>query len=189
MEKPAFPTADTQKMLTLPMGAISPLWLMFAGAATVGAAYFWSRTFFKPTNLEALTALPETAIEVTTDVAEAAVETVEVAAEAVVDVVEAEVEFVAETVETIAAAPEPVAIAVEAVVEAAPAPVKPDDLTVLTGIGPKLAAALAERGVTRFAQIAAWTEEEIAGFDKDLKLMGRIGREAWIAQATRLAGK
>jgi hypothetical protein len=42
MEKPAFPTADTQKMLTLPMGAISPLWLMFAGAATVGAAYFWN---------------------------------------------------------------------------------------------------------------------------------------------------
>ncbi len=189
MEKPAFPTADTQKMLALPMGAISPLWLMFAGAATVGAAYFWSRTFFKPTNLEALTPLPETAIEVTTGVVEAAVETVEVAAEAVVDVVEAEVEFVADTAETIAAAPEPVAVLVEPVVEAAPAPVTPDDLTVLTGIGPKLAAALAERGVTRFAQIAAWTEEEIAGFDKDLKLMGRIGREAWIAQATRLAGK
>ena len=33
----------------------------------------------------------------------------------------------------------------------------------------------------------AWTEEDVAGFDKDMKLMGRIGREAWIAQATRLA--
>ncbi|MDO9223781.1 MAG: hypothetical protein Q7U20_08740, partial [Caulobacter sp.] len=90
----------------------------------------------------------------------------------------------------------------DTVVEAAPAPIAevfaamapepvatlaPDDLTVLTGIGPKLAAAFAERGVTRFADIAAWTEEDIAHFDKELKLMGRVGREAWIAQATRLA--
>ena len=186
MEKPVFPTADTEKMLTLPVGAISPLWLMFAGAATVGAAYFWSRTFFKPTNLEALTALSEAAVEVATEAAETVVETVEVAAEAVV---EAEVEAVADTVDSlIDAAPEPV---VEVMAALAPEPVasmSPDDLTVLTGIGPKLAAALAERGVTRFAQIAAWTEEDIAGFDKELKLMGRIGREAWIAQATRLAG-
>ena len=61
MDKPAFPTVDTEKMMRLPVGAISPLWLMFAGAATVGAAYFWSRTFFKPTNLEALISLPEAA--------------------------------------------------------------------------------------------------------------------------------
>ena len=38
MDKPAQSTADTEKMLSLPVGAISPLWLMFAGAATVGAA-------------------------------------------------------------------------------------------------------------------------------------------------------
>jgi len=190
MEKPAFPTADTEKMLTLPMGAISPLWLMFAGAATVGAAYFWSRTFFKPTNLEALTALPEVAVEAATEVVETVVETIEVAAEAVVDVVEAEAETIADAVDTLVeAAPEPVAEVLAALAPEPVAPMTPDDLTVLTGIGPKLAAALAERGVTRFAQIAAWTEEEIAGFDKDMKLMGRIGREAWVAQATRLAGR
>ncbi|HRD45768.1 MAG TPA: helix-hairpin-helix domain-containing protein, partial [Caulobacter sp.] len=62
-----------------------------------------------------------------------------------------------------------------------------DDLTRLTGIGPKLAASLAERGVTRFADIAAWTAEDVAKLDSDMKLMGRIDREAWVAQAKRFA--
>ena len=88
-------------------------------------------------------------------------------------------------VETVEASPEVVEAVVEPVIEAAPA--LPDDLTVLTGIGPKLAAAFAERGVTRFAQIAVWSEDDVARFDKELKLMGRVQREAWIAQATRLA--
>ena len=79
-------------------------------------------------------------------------------------------------------------------VEAAqPAPVaRPDgaadDLARIKGVGPKLVALLGQLGITRFAQIAAWTEEEIASLDKDMKLMGRIGREAWIAQARRYAG-
>ena len=51
MDKPAFPTVDTEKMMRLPMGVISPLWLMFAGAATMGAAFYWSRSFFKPTQV------------------------------------------------------------------------------------------------------------------------------------------
>jgi|WetSurMetagenome_2_1015567.scaffolds.fasta_scaffold110106_1 predicted flap endonuclease-1-like 5' DNA nuclease len=63
-----------------------------------------------------------------------------------------------------------------------------DDLTVLVGIGPKLAAALAERGVTRFAQIAAWTEEDLAVVDKALDLKGRAVRDAWVAQAKRIVG-
>jgi predicted flap endonuclease-1-like 5' DNA nuclease len=184
MDKSAFPNADTEKMLSLPMGAISPLWLMFAGAATVGAAYFWSRTFFKPTNIEALFKAPEALKDATIDVAEAAVEAVEAETRVVIDVIETVVETTSEVVdEAIEAAPEPVQDVLAAL---APEPVAPDDLTVLTGIGPKLAAALAERGVTRFAQIAAWTDEDIAGFDKELKLMGRIGREAWVAQAARL---
>ncbi len=42
------------------------------------------------------------------------------------------------------------------VVEAgAPAPVKPDDLTILEGIGPKVCAALGEAGITTFARLAA----------------------------------
>lgn len=188
MDKPAFPTADTEKMLNLPMGAISPLWLMFAGAATVGAAWYWSRTFFKPTHLEALIKAPETQSETTVEVINTVAETLEVQTEAVIEAAEATVEAATETVETaVEAAPESVQEVVAAVTPEPVAPAAPDDLTVLTGIGPKLAAALAERGVTRFAQIAAWTDEDIAGFDKELKLMGRIGREAWIAQATRLA--
>lgn len=185
MDKPAFPNADTEKMLSLPMGAISPLWLMFAGAATVGAAYFWSRTFFKPTNVEALFTAPEALRDTTADIAETVVETVEAEAQIAIDVVESIIETTSDVIdEAVEAAPEPVR---EVLAALAPEPVAPDDLTVLTGIGPKLAAALAERGVTRFAQIAAWTDEDIAGFDKELKLMGRIGREAWIAQARRLA--
>ncbi|MBI5938979.1 MAG: hypothetical protein HY859_00995 [Caulobacterales bacterium] len=184
MDKPAFPTVDTEKMMRLPVGAISPLWFMFAGAATVGAAYFWSRTFFKPTNLEALIALPEATLEAAEPVAETMVETVEAAAE----VIDAELDAIADLADTVVeAAPEPVAEVFAAMALEPVAPATPDDLTVLTGIGPKLAAAFAERGVTRFADIAAWTEEDIARFDKELKLMGRIGREAWIAQATRLA--
>jgi len=190
MDKPAQSTADTEKMLSLPVGAISPLWLMFAGAATVGAAYFWSRTFFRPTNLEAMFKAPEAMTEPTAEAVEVVVETLDVQTDAVIEAAEAEAETTTETLEaTVEAAPEPVQ---EILADMAPepvAPMSPDDLTVLTGIGPKLAAALAERGITRFAQIAAWSEDDIAGFDKELKLMGRIGREAWIAQAARLAAR
>lgn len=188
MDKPAFPTADTEKMMRLPVGALSPLWFMFAGAATVGAAWYWSRTFFKPTNLEALIALPEAALEAAEPVTETLIETVETATEVAAEVVEAELDAVAELADSVVeAAPEPVAEVFAAMALEPVAPATPDDLTVLTGIGPKLAAAFAERGVTRFADIAAWTEEDVVRFDKELKLMGRIGREAWIAQATRLA--
>jgi predicted flap endonuclease-1-like 5' DNA nuclease len=63
-----------------------------------------------------------------------------------------------------------------------------DDLTQLTGIGPKLAAALAARGIRTFAQLADWTEEQAEAFDAELSLKGRVARDAWIAQARRLAG-
>jgi predicted flap endonuclease-1-like 5' DNA nuclease len=57
----------------------------------------------------------------------------------------------------------------------------------MAGIGPKLSLALAERGVTRFAEIAAWTADDLAEADAALKLKGRAVREAWVAQAKRLA--
>lgn len=188
MDKSAFPTVDTEKMMRLPVGAISPLWLMFAGAATVGAAWYWSRTFFKPTNLEALIGLPDAALDAAAPTLEAVVEAADVLAETTIEVIEAELEALSDVADAMdEAAPEPVAEILAAMAPEPVAPAAPDDLTVLTGIGPKLAAAFAERGVTTFAQIAAWTEEDTARFDKELKLMGRIAREAWIAQATRLA--
>ena len=79
--------------------------------------------------------------------------------------------------------------AVSVVEHAAETVVPPDDLTLLVGIGPKLSVALAERGVTRFAQIAAWTEADLAEIDKALDLKGRAVRDAWVAQAKRLASE
>lgn len=42
-------------------------------------------------------------------------------------------------------------------------------------------------GVTSFAQIAAWTEADIAEFDEKLSFKGRIEREGWVEQAKELA--
>lgn len=86
------------------------------------------------------------------------------------------------------AQPQPLAVEPAVVVEpAAPVQASADDLTRLVGIGPKLAAALAARGVGRFADIAAWSADDLAAVDRDLNLKGRAVREAWIAQAQRLA--
>lgn len=169
MDKLSLPTAqDAEKALRFPIGAASPLWIAFAGAAAVGAAYWWSTRWLKPVNVEALAALPATVAEVEAET----VETLEAAADEVIE-----------------AAPEPVReVAAALQLEPAAPLAEPDDLTRLTGIGPKLAAALAARGVTTFAQIAAWTAEDLASVDKDLKLLGRAERDAWVAQARALVG-
>ncbi len=62
-----------------------------------------------------------------------------------------------------------------------------DDLKKLSGVGPALEKKLLEAGVTTFAQIAAWTEEDVAAMDEKLSFKGRIEREGWIAQAAELA--
>ncbi len=63
-----------------------------------------------------------------------------------------------------------------------------DDLTRIKGLGPKLAALLGEFGVTTFAQIAAWTPEEIERIDAKLgRFAGRITRDQWVEQAKFLA--
>ena len=64
-----------------------------------------------------------------------------------------------------------------------------DDLKKLSGVGPALEKKLHEAGVTSFAQIAAWTEADIADFDEKLSFKGRIEREGWVEQAKELAGK
>ena len=64
-----------------------------------------------------------------------------------------------------------------------------DDLKKLSGVGPALEKKLNEAGVTTFAQIAAWTEEDVAAMDEKLSFKGRIEREGWIDQAKELAGK
>ncbi|APX11500.1 50S ribosomal protein L21 [Tateyamaria omphalii] len=62
-----------------------------------------------------------------------------------------------------------------------------DDLKQLSGVGPALEKKLHDAGVTTFAQIAAWTEEDVAAMDEKLSFKGRIEREGWIAQAQELA--
>lgn len=73
--------------------------------------------------------------------------------------------------------------------EAAPAAdAGADDLKKLSGVGPALEKKLHDAGVTSFAQIAAWTEDEIAAMDEKLSFKGRIQREGWVEQAKTLAG-
>lgn len=62
----------------------------------------------------------------------------------------------------------------------------PDDLERIIGIGPKLKARLNELGIRQFRQIAAWTPEEIAAINAKLGFPGRIEREGWQKQASRL---
>jgi len=164
----------TARAWRLPVGAVSPLWAVFGAAASVGVAYWWMTQWTKSVNVEAMTGAfaPATKPKLTLVEAVATVETtVEAASNPVV-----------------AAALEAVAEPMEPVIEAAePEAPSTDDLTVMTGIGPKLSVALAERGVTRFAQIAAWTAKDLAEVDAALSLKGRAVREAWVAQAKRLA--
>lgn len=70
---------------------------------------------------------------------------------------------------------------------AAPAVAGADDVKQLSGVGPALEKKLHAAGVTSFAQIAAWTDADVAAMDEKLSLKGRIEREGWIAQAKELA--
>ncbi len=63
----------------------------------------------------------------------------------------------------------------------------PDDLKQISGVGPKLEGLLHENGVFHFDQIAAWNAEEIAYMDDKLSFKGRIERDDWISQASKLA--
>ena len=72
--------------------------------------------------------------------------------------------------------------------EAAPAAAAgADDLKKLSGVGPALEKKLLAAGVTTFAQIAAWSPEDVAAIDEQLSFKGRIEREGWIEQAKELA--
>ena len=64
----------------------------------------------------------------------------------------------------------------------------PDDLSLIKGVGPKLKALLTSLGVTRFDQVAAWGEADIAEVDQYLgSFKGRITRDSWVEQASFLA--
>ena len=169
----AFPGATiedrAERALRWPVGAMSPLWAVFGAAASAGVAWWWLTRWTLATNVEALAEFAAVQVK----------ESIEVAADSELRLEEAVV-----VGDTVAGAETPVAALVAPVTAKTPLA---DDLTRMTGIGPKLSAALAERGVTRFAQIADWTADDLATVDAALGLKGRAVREAWVAQAKRLA--
>lgn len=62
-----------------------------------------------------------------------------------------------------------------------------DDLQRINGIGPKIETTLNQLGIFHFHQIAEWDAAQEAWIDGYLRFKGRIDREQWIEQATRLA--
>lgn len=63
-----------------------------------------------------------------------------------------------------------------------------DDLRQIKGIGPKLETLLHQLGVFQFAQIAAWTPDQLTLVDAELgSFAGRPERDQWQSQA-RLLG-
>lgn len=66
-------------------------------------------------------------------------------------------------------------------------PRTPDDLKLISGIGPKLETVLNGLGIWTYAQIAAWNAREIGWVDDYLSFKGRIDRDGWIEQAAGFA--
>jgi predicted flap endonuclease-1-like 5' DNA nuclease len=62
-----------------------------------------------------------------------------------------------------------------------------DDLTRIRAIDRALEAKLHAAGVTRYAEIAAWTSDQVKAISETLGFDGRIERENWIEQAHILA--
>lgn len=62
-----------------------------------------------------------------------------------------------------------------------------DDLKKISGVGPALEKKLNALGITKFAQVAAFTPEDIANVDDALSFKGRIERDNWLEQASELA--
>ncbi|MBY5397458.1 NADH-quinone oxidoreductase subunit E [Rhizobium leguminosarum] len=66
-------------------------------------------------------------------------------------------------------------------------PAAPDDLKMISGVGPKIEATLNEIGIFTFAQVAGWKKAEREWVDGYLNFRGRIERDDWVKQAKALA--
>ena len=63
-----------------------------------------------------------------------------------------------------------------------------DDLSRIKGLGPKLVDMLGDMGISRYDQIAAWSDEDVQRIDAQLgRFAGRITRDDWRTQAKYLA--
>jgi NADH-quinone oxidoreductase subunit E len=64
-----------------------------------------------------------------------------------------------------------------------------DDLRSIAGIGPRFEAALRKQGITRLAQIAAWSEDDVRQVAKALKIpRSRIVKGRWVESAREAIG-
>ncbi len=71
---------------------------------------------------------------------------------------------------------------------AAPRDGKGDDLGLIWGVAEKLAGKLNKMGIWHFDQIAKWTPANIAWFENEVPgFKGRVARDKWIEQCTKLA--
>ncbi|EDQ33421.1 NADH-quinone oxidoreductase, E subunit [Hoeflea phototrophica DFL-43] len=66
-------------------------------------------------------------------------------------------------------------------------PANPEDLKMISGVGPKIEGILHSLGIYTFAQVASWKKAEREWVDGYLKFKGRIEREDWVKQAKALA--
>jgi predicted flap endonuclease-1-like 5' DNA nuclease len=64
---------------------------------------------------------------------------------------------------------------------------EPDDLKLISGVGPVLETKLHALGIKKFSQVANFTADDISRVDDALSFKGRIERDNWVAQATALA--
>ncbi|MFN0023590.1 MAG: 50S ribosomal protein L21 [Parvularculaceae bacterium] len=62
-----------------------------------------------------------------------------------------------------------------------------DDISLISGVGPKLKDKLEGYGITSLKQIAAMSDADVAAMDEALDLKGRAARDEWVEQAQELA--
>lgn len=65
---------------------------------------------------------------------------------------------------------------------------KPDDLTKIKGLGPKMQEKLIDAGIQTFDQLAALSDDQAQVLDKQLDARGRLVRENWVTQASDISG-
>jgi NADH-quinone oxidoreductase subunit E len=68
-----------------------------------------------------------------------------------------------------------------------PKPAKPDDLKLISGVGPKIETILNGLGIYKFEQVASWKKNQREWVDGYLNFRGRIDRDDWVKQAKALA--
>jgi predicted flap endonuclease-1-like 5' DNA nuclease len=197
---------QTERAMSFPLGLANPFWLVFGAAAATGAAWWWMSRLARQANLAAAAEAANVY-----EMAEATAATAPLtrargaaappkpapapkAAPQLIDPAEdlAVADKMFENAEAtgyprVVLEPQVPDEARTAEPEAEIPAETADDFTRLVGVGPRIAAALAARGVTRFVQLAAWGKADLAAFDKELNLKGRAQRSDWIDQARRLA--